>query len=274
MAEAAEIKYVDLKEMTKDEVEIPESVWNAQLAAYYGNTPGDILSKIQSDLANSNGATGLGWLVNVKTTPYPHYFFSTVVPRMTGVSLAFCPQASMDAQTYAVWIHDAAYKLNPKAAAGGEWKASGLENFNGFIQHQWKCEKTVIDEATLEETTAMTDMNDNMLFWAMHMYHKTKPETLTALKKLKFSFAGNQYKVIKVDTMGDSDSIVSAQGNGECLCACRTATGILVANWADLSYPGEGRRKWGSLKGKNIQFFQMVKDLSNEFELLAMAGDD
>merc|ERR1719461_91652 len=272
MAEAAaKFKYIDLKEMTKDEKEIPESVWNAQLAEYYGNTGGDILGKIQSDLA-VNDNSGLGWLVNVKTTPYPHYFFSTVVPMMTGVSLAFMPQASMN--NYGIWIHDANYKINPKAAAGGEWKAEIEEGFKGFTIHKWKCEKTIVDEETLEEKTEMTQMNDNMLFWAMAQYHKTKPDTLTALKKLKFSFAANQYKVVKVDTMGDSDCIISATGNGEVLCACKSSTGILVANWADLAYKGEGRRKWGSLKGKNVQFYQFCKDLTNEFELLTLSEND
>jgi hypothetical protein len=271
MAEAAEIEQWDLKDMTKDDdKELPESIWSNQLAAYYGNTPGAILTKFQEDAKENQNS--LAWLIDVKTSPYQHYFFSTVVPAMTGVSLCFMAEPSLQSN-YGIYLHDASYKLNPKAAQDGEWKAKGLEKFYGFKSHQWQCEKTVINEETLEETPTMTVMNENLLFWTMHQYHKDKPDTLTALKKLKFPLAGNQYKVVKVDTSGAADCAVSAAGNGECLCAVRTKDGILVANWADNTYKGAGRRKWGSLKGKNSQFFMMIMDLAQEFELLTIDGD-
>jgi len=272
MADAAdeEFKHVELKAMTKEDVELPESIWNAQLANYYGNNPSDILTKIKEDL-EAKGQAGLGWLINQQSTPYEHYFFSSVISRMTGVSLCFMAQQSLESN-YGIYMFDSStYKLNPKAAPDGEWKAQIA--LGGFTAHQWKCEKRVINEETLEETMQMTDQNDNMLFYVMHQYQKANADSLNALKKLKFSFAGNQYKVIKVDTTGDSDCVVSAEGNGECLCACKTKEGILVVNWASTKYAGAGRRKWGSLKGKNVQFYQFIKDLHEEFELITIAGD-
>jgi len=267
MAEAAKIEYVELKEMTKDDVELPLTVWGAEAAQYYGNTPAAILSKIQEDVGQSGA---LGWLIDRNKTPWQHHFFANVIPMMTGVSLCFMSTACLNSN-YGIYMFDTNYKLNPKAAPDGEWKAQ--IQLGGFCAHQWKCEKTVVNEETLEETQQMTDMNDNMLFYVMHQYKKANADSLNALKKLKFSLAGNQYKVIKVDTTGDSDCLVSAEGNGECLCAVKTAEGILVANWASTKYAGEGRRKWGSLKGKNNQFYQFCKDLHEEFEMITIAGD-
>jgi len=271
-AAAAEIEQWELKEMTKDDdKEIPESVWGAQAAQYYGTTPGQILTKIQEDL-QLQGKNSLGWLIDGNQTPWQHYFFSTVVPRMTGVSLCFMAEQSLQSN-YGIYLWDTNYKLNPKAVKGGEWKAEGLDNFQGFTGHQWKCEEKKFNEETLEESMELTDQNDNMLFYVMHQYHKDKEDSLSKLKKLKFSLAGNRYKVIKVDTSGVADCLVTAEGNGECLCAVRTKDGILVANWADTTYKGEGRRKWGSLKGKNSQFLGMVIDLAQEYELLTIDGD-
>jgi len=270
MADAAdqEVEYEELKNMFKEcDVELSEDVWNAQLANYYGNSPGDILTKISGDLTDA-GQSGLGWLIDANKTPYPHYYFSQVVPQVTGVSLMFMGANS----NYGVYLYDKQYKMNPKSMEGGEWKAK-FQAWSGFCPQTWTAQVTKINEETLDETKTMEAQNDNMLFWSMFNYAKAKPDTLNALKKLKFSLAGNQYKVIKVDTTGDADCMVAAEGNGECLCACRTKEGILVVNWASNTYKGEGRRKWGSLKGKNSHFFSMVKDLFQEHELLTIDGD-
>jgi len=270
MAEAAE-NYVELKDMFKDsDVELPGDMWTEQCANYYGNSPGNILEKIQGDLA-AKGQAGLHYLIDKSKTPYEHYYFSGVVPKMTGVSLCFMAAQSLNSD-YGCYLFDTTYKKNPKSEKDGEFKAEFTSWF-GFAPCQWKAEMTKIDEETLEESKVMEDQNDNMLFWHMWQYQKAKPETLTTLKKMKFSLAGNQYKVIKVDTTGASDCIVSAQGNGECLCAAKTKEGILVMNWASSQYKGEGRRKWGSLKGKNVQFYQAVKELFQEYELLTIDGD-
>jgi len=212
----------------------------------------------------------LAWLIDRNSTPYPHYFFSTVVPAMTGVSLCFMSEPCITSN-YGVYLYDTNYKLNPKAMKDGEWKAE-IGNFTGFHPHQWKCMERKINEETLEESMELTPMNDNMLFYVMHQYQKDNAESLRKLKTLKFSLAGNRYKVIKVDTSGAADCAITAEGNGECLCAVRTKDGILVANWADTTYKGEGRRKWGSLKGKNQQFFTFITDLA-EIELLTIDGD-
>jgi len=257
--------------MTKDDddKELPETVWGAQAANYYSKNPGKILGKIQEDM----GGYGLAYLIDRNKTYWQHHFFSVVVPAMTGVSLCFMAEASLGVNgNYGIYLWDTNYKLNPKAVKDGEWKAQ-ITNFGGFTSHQWKCMDRKINEETLEESLELTDMNDNMLFYVMHQYHKDNAESLRKLKTLKFSLAGNRYKVVKVDTSGVADCAVTAEGNGECLCAVRTKDGILVANWAAATYKGEGRRKWGSLKGKNPQFFSMIKDLAEEFDLLTIDGD-
>jgi len=270
MAEAAE-NYVELKDMFKDsDVQLKDDVWNNQLANYYGSDPSSILEKIKEDLA-ATGKEGLHWLIDKNSTPYPHYYFSQVVPKMTGVSTCFMAAQSLNSN-YGVYLCDPSYQKNPKAEKDGEFKAE-FTNWGGFAPCQWKAQVKKIDEETLEETLVMEDQNDNMLFYMMWVYEKSKPDTLDKLKKLKFSLAGNQYKVIKIDTTGKSDCLVSAQGNGECLCAVKTKEGILVVNWADTQYKGAGRRKWGSLKGKNGQFYMLVKALFEEFELLTIDGD-
>jgi len=257
--------------MTKDDddKELPETVWGAQAANYYSKNCGQILAKFREDLGDEKNS--LAWLIDRNATPWQHHFFSVVVPAMTGVSLCFMAEASLKSN-YGIYLWDANYKLNPKAAKDGEWKAE-IANFAGFTCHQWKCMDRKINEETLEESMELTGMNDNMLFYVMHQYHKDNAESLRKLKTLKFSLAGNRYKVIKVDTSGVADCAITAEGNGECLCAVRTKDGILVANWAAATYKGEGRRKWGSLKGKNPQFFSMVKDLAEEIELLTIDGD-
>jgi len=256
--------------MVKDTIELEAPIWTDQLTDYYGNTPDAILGKIREDL-EATGKEGMHWLIDKNSTPYPHYFFSQVVPQMTGVSTCFMAAQSLNSN-YGVYLCDVNYQKNPRATKEGDWKAE-FTNWQGFAPCQWKAEVNKIDEETLEESKVMENQNDNMLFWTMWQYEKTKPETLDNLKKLKFSLAGNQYKVIKVDTTGKSDCLVSAQGNNECVCAIKTKEGILVVNWADLQYKGDGRRKWGSLKGKNGQFLQFVTDLFKEYELLTIDGD-
>merc|ERR1719166_600657 len=128
----------------------------------------------------------LAWLIDRSKTGWQHYYFSTVVPAMTGVSLCFMANPTFNSN-YGVYLWDTTYKMNPKAVENGEWKAESKDKkFTGFCPHQWKCEEKKIDEETLEESMVTTDMNDNMLFYVMHQYKKGDEDSLNKLKKLKF----------------------------------------------------------------------------------------
>jgi len=267
MAEAAQ-EYCELKELFKEtdnEIKLPLHLWGEQGANYYSNEPVAILEKMAEDKHDDQG---LNYFINILQTPWQWNYFGTVVPAMSGVSLCFFAAQSLNAD-YKSYLYDKTYVKNPKAEAGQAWDAK-FTAFDGFCPAVWSAKVPVTDPNTLETTLQEQAMNDNILAYNMWQYDGTKPKEME-LKRLKFSFAGNQgYKVVQIFTTGKS-VFLAAQANSEVICALKTKEGILLANWADTKYEGN-RRKWGSLKGKLSQFEDMFKALA-ENTFLTIDGD-
>lgn len=267
-AENQEKKWVSLGDFVSDEKspDLAPNDW-PNVPAYagtYGNNARKILEEFQD--------TSMGEIVNYNARAVENWFFSTVIPRYTGVSLCYCHSQNND--NMQVWLWDKEYKVNPNSAPGGDWKSSFPEHvggYAGFKPHQWSCEVTVTNE-DLTESKKVEAQNDNSLFWEMKCFDGTAA-SLRKLKTLKFSFAGNRYKVVNSAKSGGTDCALVATGSGEALAAVKTKEGFLAMNWAIKDkYKGEGRKADVSLNKGYSAFLKFVMEL-NSLGIITVDGD-
>jgi len=182
------------------------------------------------------------------------WFLAQVIPKATGYSFFMLP--SDNYATYQIPIYDNQYPQNPK---GADWAAT-CAKFEGFKAHAWKCNKTVTNPETLEQTTEMKDCNDNTIIYDLITYNKnTDMKTKNSLKTKKFDFAMNQYKASRAEFQGDQMYVV-AQGNNESMVLFKTVDGIIGFNWASTEYKGN-RKNVGSMSNGLSDCIGFVNEL-------------
>jgi len=182
------------------------------------------------------------------------WFLAQVIPKATGYSFFMLP--SDNYATYQIPIYDNQYPQNPK---GADWAAQ-CNKFEGFKAHAWKCNKTVTNPETLEQTTEMKDCNDNTIIYDLITYNKnTDMKTKNSLKTKKFDFAMNQYKASRAEFQGDQMYVV-AQGNNESMVLFKTVDGIIGFNWASTEYKGN-RKNVGSMSNGLSDCIGFVNEL-------------
>jgi len=182
------------------------------------------------------------------------WFLAQVIPKATGYSFFMLP--SDNYATYQIPIYDNQYPQNPK---GADWAAT-CNKFEGFKAHAWKCNKTVTNPETLEQTTEMKDCNDNTIIYDLITYNKnTDMKTKNSLKTKKFDFAMNQYKASRAEFQGDQMYVV-AQGNNESMVLFKTVDGIIGFNWASTEYKGN-RKNVGSMSNGLSDCIGFVNEL-------------
>jgi len=182
------------------------------------------------------------------------WFLAQIVPKATGYSFFMLPADHY--KDYQIPLYDNKYPQNPK---GADW-GTQVDNFEGFKAHAWKCNKTVTNPDTLEQSLVMSQCNDNTIIYDLITYKKdTDPKTKNSLKTKKFDFACNQYKASRAEFAGDQMYVV-AQGNNESMVLFKTPDGILAFNWASKEYKGN-RANVGSMSNGLSDCIGFVNEL-------------
>lgn len=272
MADAAdaEHEYVTLSKFFQDEdLELKATDWPAQggYGDVYGNNPNTIIQKFEE---NKQEAETLQWWVSPQT-PAQWWFFSSMIPKYTGVSTCFL--SFYNNANYDITLFDKDYKMNPKAApsdAEDAWNAKFTNAFAGFKPQPWECTVEVTNE-DLTTTKKQEAQNDNLLFWHMSQFDGSDAK-LREIGKMKFSFAGNKgYKIVQSKKSGKNDMALAAIANGECFACVKTVQGIFAMNWAALDYKGD-RKKYASLNKGWSEFLKIVGEM-NQYGFITIDGD-
>lgn len=175
--------------------------------------------------------------------------WATQIPAATGISVFFVP--SDEKLQYTFQLYDNTYPQNEGAKK--KYNAQ-VAKFNGLLAHGWSCTetKTVMEDGDLKEKEVQATCNDNIILQSLWAYKldKATDDELRDLAKLKFDFACNKYKVVKVDCSEDKKTLkLNCTGNGENMIIIRWEEGVMGFNWADMGYQGDARKKVGSLRG-------------------------